>query len=129
MAEHLAERRELAFPWGYGHVAIFAALAVEAAGLELALMVSHENHLKISLLAVGWLVALPVVAFIVCLWALEAWAARTRRGLGALLVTALALTASPLLALTRLGAAGVVGAVALASVALTVWVVRRVKPS
>jgi low temperature requirement protein LtrA len=124
MAERLAARRDLAFPWGYGHVAIFAALAVLAAGLELALKISHRNHLHVGEVAVGCLVALPVLAFIACLWALRAWAERSLDGWPSLLATAVGLAGAPWLALTGLGAAGAVGGTAAVAVALTVAVVR-----
>ncbi|MDR1118393.1 MAG: low temperature requirement protein A [Bifidobacteriaceae bacterium] len=125
MAERLAADRDLAFPWGYGHVGIFAALAVLAAGDGLALAVSHQNHLHVSLVGVGYLVAVPVAGFVVCLWALGARARRSAEGLGRVAASVSALAAAPWLALTRLGAAGAVGGAALVAVALTAWVVAR----
>jgi low temperature requirement protein LtrA len=125
MAEHLAARRDLAFPWGYGHVGIFAALAVLASGLSIALMVSHENHLPVSAVGAGYLVTLPVTAFIVCLWGLEAWAERSSGGWLPLALAVVGLAAAPWLALTRLGVAGAVGATALVTTALTAFVIRR----
>jgi low temperature requirement protein LtrA len=119
MAEHLANRRDLAFPWGYGHVSIFVALAVLAAGLELAVEVSHANHLQIGLVAVGYLVSLPVALFMAGLWGLEAWARQTRRGWPACLAALVALAAAPWFGLTGLGVAGAVVATALVVIALT----------
>ncbi|MDR2114583.1 MAG: low temperature requirement protein A [Bifidobacteriaceae bacterium] len=126
MAEHLTANRELAFRWGYGHATLFAALAVLAAGLELSLQVSHQNHLSLGLVSVGYLVAAPVVTFIVGLWALEAIALRSVRYWNWVLAASLALAATPWLALTQLRAAGVVGAIALVT-ALFTWRVAALK--
>jgi low temperature requirement protein LtrA len=56
----LARNRHLSFWWGYGHYVVFAALAALGAGLE----VTAE--------AVASAVTLPVVIFLVTVWALHA---------------------------------------------------------
>ncbi|MDR1393057.1 MAG: low temperature requirement protein A [Bifidobacteriaceae bacterium] len=125
MAEHLAANRKLGFPWGYGHVGIFAALAVLAAGLDLALMVSHHNDLPVSSVTVGYLVALPVAVFVLSLWGLEAWARHSLAGLDLAASVSPALMAAPWLALTPGGVPAAVAAVALITLALTIVAVRR----
>jgi low temperature requirement protein LtrA len=125
MAQHLQARRDLAFPWGYGHVGVFAGLAVLAGGLDLAVMASHENRLGVSAVAVGYLVACPVAAFTQCLWALDAWAIRSASGLGLVLAADAAYLSAPWLARTGLGVAGAVGATAAIAVAVTVLAIRR----
>jgi low temperature requirement protein LtrA len=125
MAEHLENHRDLAFFWGYGHAAIFVALAVLGSGLELAVEVSHANHLHIGQVPVGYLVCAPVGLFTACLWCLQAWAGRTRRGWPVLAAALAALMAAPWLGLTGLGLAGAVGAAALVTVALTATLMVR----
>jgi low temperature requirement protein LtrA len=69
--EGLAGRRRRAFGWGYGHYGIFAALAAIGAGLEVA--VEHTgHHLDVSVIGVGYAVAIPVCVFLVLLWAVHA---------------------------------------------------------
>ncbi|MDR0366680.1 MAG: low temperature requirement protein A [Bifidobacteriaceae bacterium] len=122
MADQLARHRELAFPWGYGHVACFASLALLGAGLEVSLMASDGSHLPISGVAVGYLVSVPVAGFIIGLWGLEAWAWRSWRGWGVLATTVGGLAAVPWLALSPLGSAGAVAACAAICVTLTISV-------
>jgi low temperature requirement protein LtrA len=125
MANRLAHDRELAFPWGYGHVTIFLALAVLGSGLELAVEVSHANHLHIGVVTVGYLVCGPVALFVAGLWGLEAWAERALFGLPPLVIAIAVLLAAPWLAATGIGVAGAVGASALVAVVLVVMVVVR----
>jgi low temperature requirement protein LtrA len=125
MADQLGRHRELAFPWGYGHVACFASLALLGAGLEVSLMASHESQLPISQVAVGYLVAVPVAGFIGGLWGLEAWAWHSWRGWAVVATTVVGLGALPWLALTPLGSSGVVVACAATCVALTISVSSR----
>ncbi|MDR2378252.1 MAG: low temperature requirement protein A, partial [Bifidobacteriaceae bacterium] len=125
MAEHLERQRELAFPWGYGHASIFLALAVLGAGLELAVEVSHRNHLHVELVAVGYLICAPVAVFVIGLWALQAWAARSPRGWPEVGLVVAVLLGSPWLALTGFGVAGAVAASAVAAVGLTALVMVR----
>ncbi|MDR2373431.1 MAG: low temperature requirement protein A [Bifidobacteriaceae bacterium] len=125
MAQHLADNRQLAFPWGYGHVSIFLALAVLGAGLELAVEASHVSHLRLSTVAVGYLVCGPVALFAGGLWGLQAWAERSRRGWTAVAGASVILAGAPWLANTRLGVAGAVAAAAAVAVGLTVAVIIR----
>jgi low temperature requirement protein LtrA len=69
--EGLATRRHRSFVWGYGHYGIFAALAAVGAGLEVA--VEQAGHaVEASPVAIGYAVAIPVVVFLVLLWAVHA---------------------------------------------------------
>jgi low temperature requirement protein LtrA len=69
--EGLARRRHWSFVWGYGHYGIFAALAAIGAGLEVA--VEHTGgHLDVSVITVGYAVAIPVSVFLVLLWGVHA---------------------------------------------------------
>jgi low temperature requirement protein LtrA len=67
----LARRREMSFRWGYGHFALFAALAAVGAGLEVAAeAVSHEIEASDTLVAGA--VGVPVALFLLLVWALHA---------------------------------------------------------
>jgi low temperature requirement protein LtrA len=125
MADHLEQRRELAFPWGYGHVSIFLGLAVLGSGLELAVEVSHANELHIGVVAIGYLVCAPVALFVSGLWGLEAWARRTFFGVSPLVAALAILAAAPWLATTPVGVAGPVGTSALVTIGLTILVMVR----
>jgi low temperature requirement protein LtrA len=69
--EGLERRPELAFWWGYGHYAIFAALAALGAGLEVAAEAT-SHHIEASDPVVAFAVAIPVGVFLLVLWALHA---------------------------------------------------------
>jgi low temperature requirement protein LtrA len=59
-----------AMAWGYGHYAVFAAAAAVGAGL--AVVVDQLTHRsEISPAAAGFTVTIPVVIFLLCLWALH----------------------------------------------------------
>jgi low temperature requirement protein LtrA len=59
-----------AFAWGYGHYVVFASAAAVGAGL--AANVDHvTGHSKVSAVAVGYAVALPVAVYVACLWVLH----------------------------------------------------------
>jgi low temperature requirement protein LtrA len=67
----LARNRHLSFWWGYGHCLVFASLAALGAGLEVAAeAVAH--HVEASDTVVAAAVAVPVVVFLVTVWALHA---------------------------------------------------------
>ena len=67
----LARNRHLSFWWGYGHCLVFASLAALGAGLEVAAeAVAH--HVEASDVVVASAVAVPVVIFLVTVWALHA---------------------------------------------------------
>jgi low temperature requirement protein LtrA len=63
-ADGLSTRRGRAFVWGYGHYAIFAALAALGAGLEVAVRTTTTD----DALGPGYAVAVPTAAFLVLLW-------------------------------------------------------------
>jgi low temperature requirement protein LtrA len=69
--EGLAARRDRSYLWGYGHYGIFAALAALGGGLEVAVQQSAGTATA-SALAVSYAVAVPVAAFLVLLWAVNA---------------------------------------------------------
>lgn len=67
----LADRRTRSFLWGYGHYAIFAALAALGAGLEVAVR-SDDSHGGSATLTEGYAVAIPTAVFLVLMWAVHA---------------------------------------------------------
>lgn len=68
-AEVLSVRRGRAFPWGYGHIVLFASLAATGAGLHVAAQViRHEAH--IDDVAALLTVAVPVLVFLLALFTL-----------------------------------------------------------
>ncbi|WP_248965103.1 low temperature requirement protein A [Sphaerisporangium perillae] len=72
--EGLEERRDRSFFWGYGHYAIFAALAALGAGLEAAVASAGEgeHHIEAGAGAVVALVGIPAAVVLVMLWVLHA---------------------------------------------------------
>jgi low temperature requirement protein LtrA len=79
--EGLARRRHLGFWWGYGHYGVFAALAALGAGLEV--VAETLNHpVAAPSTVVAFAVAVPVIVFMLLVWALHApLAVASRRGL------------------------------------------------
>jgi hypothetical protein len=70
-ATGLAQHRERAFWWGYGHYGIFAALAALGAVLEVvAETLTHPIATPTGL--VGFAVATPICVFLLLVWALHA---------------------------------------------------------
>ena len=67
----LEQRRHLSFVWGYGHYAVFAALAALGAGLEVAAE-ALTHHIDASPVLVAYAVAVPTAVFLVLVWALHA---------------------------------------------------------
>jgi len=67
----LEGHRDLSYIWGYGHFAIFAALAALGAGLEVAVE-SAGHHAEVDPTVVSYAVAIPVAVFLVVLWAVHA---------------------------------------------------------
>jgi low temperature requirement protein LtrA len=59
----LAERRERAFMWGYGHFFVFAALAAVGAGIE-ATIEATAHEVAASSLLIGYSVAIPLAIFL-----------------------------------------------------------------
>ena len=73
--ELLHRFRNRSFGWGYGHLFLFAALAATGAGLHVsALFLEHEA--RISELAVVLTTAVPLAAYVICLYALYSILAR-----------------------------------------------------
>jgi low temperature requirement protein LtrA len=66
----LEQRRELVFLWGYGHYAIFAALAALGAGLEVA-GEALAHHIAAPTMLVAYFVAGPVAIVLVLVWGLH----------------------------------------------------------
>ena len=62
-APRLAERRERAFIWGYGHFFVFAALAAVGAGIE-ATIEASAHDVEASSLLIGYSVAVPLAIFL-----------------------------------------------------------------
>jgi low temperature requirement protein LtrA len=62
-ASRLAERRERAFMWGYGHLFVFAGLAAVGAGIE-ATIEATSHEVAASPLLVGYGVAIPLAIFL-----------------------------------------------------------------
>ena len=59
-----------AIVWGYGHYLVFASAAAVGAGL--AVSVDHvTHHAKVSAIAAGAAVAIPVAIYLLCLWFLH----------------------------------------------------------
>jgi low temperature requirement protein LtrA len=68
--------RNRSWVWGYGHIVVFAAIAATGAGLHVvALVVEGEAHLSESAAVLA--VAIPVLVFLVSLFALYAYMVRT----------------------------------------------------
>jgi low temperature requirement protein LtrA len=67
----LADNRDRSYLWGYGHYGIFASLAALGAGLEVAVAQTGQ-HLEVSAVVVAYAVAIPVGAFLLLLWAVNA---------------------------------------------------------
>jgi low temperature requirement protein LtrA len=113
----LEGHRDLSYLWGYGHFAIFAALAALGAGLEVAVE-SAGHHVEVDPTVVGYAVATPVAVFLVVLWA--AHAPIVERVVIHPLGIALAAVAVLLLPLATdaIGIAGVLAGIAIALVVL-----------
>jgi low temperature requirement protein LtrA len=117
----LAERRSLSYYWGYGHYAIFAALAALGAGLEVAVL-STAHPVEAPDVAVAALVAIPVAVFLLLLWAVHAPLVHTLGIRPVVILPAAVVVALAPLATGAIGIVGVVVVVAVvpaAAVALT----------
>jgi low temperature requirement protein LtrA len=71
----LARFRSRAFPWGYGHIVIYASIAGTGAGLHVAAYVI-EGHAAVGALAAIVAVAVPVLVFSIALFALYGYLVR-----------------------------------------------------
>jgi hypothetical protein len=91
------------FPWGYGHILIFTAIAATGAGLHVAATyIDHQAH--ISGVATVLSVAIPVAMFVLTVYALHTWLVREADPFH---LSLLAGTAAALVAAGWLAAAGV----------------------
>ncbi|MFC4116592.1 low temperature requirement protein A [Nonomuraea zeae] len=114
--EGLSDRRHRSYLWGYGHYAIFAALAALGAGLEVA--VEQSGHaVAASPTALGYAVAIPAGVFLAALWTVHALVAEPVIHPAAV-VGCLAVLLSLPLAAPGIGVAGVVAAITAACVLL-----------
>jgi low temperature requirement protein LtrA len=113
-AEPLVRHRERGFPFGYGHLVIFASLAATGGGLHVAAL-ELGHRVEIGATATVLTVAVPFAIFVGILFLLYAALMRTRDPFHLLLLAATAL----LVALSvALAAAGVSVAVCLVVLAL-----------
>ena len=92
--EVLHRRRALGFRWGYGHIAVFMAIAATGAGLHVAAYYL-EGESKLGAVGVVLATAVPVAVFGLCLGVLYAMLvglepAAWRNGLSALAILAVA---------------------------------------
>jgi low temperature requirement protein LtrA len=97
----LERRRHLSFVWGYGHYAVFAALAALGAGLEVTAE-ALTHHIDASPVLVAYAVAVPTAVFLVLVWAIHAPLARPPRSHGVAVVLAAVVTLG-VAALTTVG--------------------------
>jgi low temperature requirement protein LtrA len=63
----LTENRHRSYRWGYGHYALFGALAALGAGLEVAVE-QTAHHIPASPTAVAYAVAIPIAVYLISLW-------------------------------------------------------------
>lgn len=70
--EVLAARRTKAFPWGYGHIVLFGAIAAVGAGLHV-VGYAYDEHYHLSSTTVTLSIAIPVLLFFVSLYLLHSW--------------------------------------------------------
>jgi low temperature requirement protein LtrA len=71
----LQAHRERVFPWGYGHIVIFTAIAATGAGLHVAASFI-QGQARISGVATVLTVAVPVGVFVLTVYALHTWLVR-----------------------------------------------------
>ena len=76
----LSERRGAAFVFGYGHFLIYAPLTAVGAGLHVAaLYLEHEAHISVT--AVMWTIAVPVIVYFLVASGLSAYLLERRPAL------------------------------------------------
>ncbi|MFH5878462.1 low temperature requirement protein A [Arthrobacter sp. NA-172] len=71
-APMLAIRRDKVIPWAYGHLVLFGSIAAVGAGLHVIGYV-YDAHAPASVLTAISAIALPVLLFMGCVYALHAW--------------------------------------------------------
>jgi hypothetical protein len=111
----LHAHRERVFPWGYGHILIFTAIAATGVRLHVAALYI-EGQAHISGVAIVLSVAVPVGGFVFMVYALHTWLVREADPVH---LGLLAGTAAVLVAAVWLAAAGVPMAWCLSVVTLT----------
>jgi low temperature requirement protein LtrA len=123
--EALAQRRSMAFWWGYGHYGIFAATAALGAALEAA--AERAQHLmEASDSLIGWAVAAPVAIFVALVWGLHApLGAAPTRDVVPVLSCVVAVLAAPAVTLAGVSSSWVVVLTAVPVVALVAFAGRR----
>jgi len=94
--EFLRRDRSTAFPFGYAHLLVFAAVAALGAGIQVAAETAHRTG-ELSPADAAFAVAVPVVSYLVVAGVLFNWLDSSRRDWGAqavkaALVLAVALT-------------------------------------
>jgi low temperature requirement protein LtrA len=99
----LGAHRERVFPWGYGHMLVFTAIAATGAGLHVAASYI-EGQAHIGGVATVLCVAVPVGGFVLMVYALHTWLVREADPFH---LSLLAGTAAVLVAAVWLAAAGV----------------------
>lgn len=100
VVEALAHTRKYAFPWGYLHMLVFAAIAATGAGLEdVALLLEEESH--ISAPQTLMVVCAAIMAFYVVVFMLYQLVMRTKLGVYWLTLLATGLVMSLATAITR----------------------------
>ncbi len=80
--EFLRRDRSTAFPFGYAHLLVFAAVAALGAGIQVAAETAHRTG-KLSPAAAAFAVAVPVVSYLVVAGVLFNWLDSSRRDWGA----------------------------------------------
>lgn len=75
-AEVLHVHRERSFPWGYGHFFIFASIAATGAGLHV-VAYTFDEHYHVSDATALLSVAIPVLIFLVTVFAIYAYLVRS----------------------------------------------------
>jgi low temperature requirement protein LtrA len=86
----LAVDRDRAFPWGYGHILVFASIAAVGAGLHVIGYV-YDEHYHVPVLTAVLAVAVPVIVYLIALMLLHAWLVRGWPRTGMLQLVAVAI--------------------------------------
>ncbi len=80
--ELLRRRTDLSFGWGYGHLALYGAIAAVGAGLHVAALVAEdllavehggESHVAIGVPGAVWSIAIPLALYVGLLYLGYAW--------------------------------------------------------
>jgi low temperature requirement protein LtrA len=115
----LAYRRQHSYRWGYGHYAIFAALAGLGAGLDVAVE-QATGHIRAAPTTVTYAVAIPVAVFILMLWAAHASISATSTRERCAVISCTAVVVLLPLTTPAIGTTAVIAAITVTCVLLTV---------